>query len=319
MGITASIIVPCYNAEKTITLCLNSIISQTSISDEIILVDDASRDQFSQQIAGQVKIIKRKMNGGAAAARNEGAIVAQGEILIFIDADVELMGSEIETIKDYFRNNPGVNTLTGTLNPGFGPVDFFTDYKNSYMSYIFSKCRLDVNFVYGSVCAIRSSDYIPWPEEPRLGEDSHWGYLLSLAGLKIHLLKNISVRHLKQYSFLSLVKNDFKIAQNFSLLFMKYLRWKTLYTREPFGHTSKYQKLSLVLAVLLPCGLFISGKYGLFLIISWFLVNLPFFYWLSTKHSFGFILRSIFWTYFDHLVYSTGVLSGILHHMTRAK
>ena len=319
MGMTASIIVPYYNAEKTIALCLNSIISQTSKSDEIIVVDDASRDQCSQQITGQVKIIKRTFNGGAAAARNEGALAAQGEILIFIDADVELRGSEIETIKDYFRHNPGVNTLTGTLNPGLSPVDFFTDYKNSYMSYIFSKCKLDVNFVYGSVCAIRTSDYIPWPEEPRLGEDSHWGYLQSLAGLKIHLLQNISVRHLKQYSFLSLIKNDFKIAQNFALLFMKYRRWKTLYTREPFGHTNKYQKLTVVLAVLLPCALFISSKYGLVLIISWCLVNVPFFYWLSSKYSFSFILRSIFWTYFDHLVYSAGIFSGIFYHMRRIK
>lgn len=87
-----SIIVPVYNVEEYIQQCLNSILSQTFLDIEIILVDDGSRDK-SGAICDEyakndlrIKVI-HKENGGLSSARNAGLEVAQGQYLLFIDSD----------------------------------------------------------------------------------------------------------------------------------------------------------------------------------------------------------------------------------------
>lgn len=87
---TASVIVPAYNAEKTIGKCLKALESQTRKPKEIIVVDDGSRDntaKAAKEFRG-VKLIKQK-HSGPAAARNRGAKRAAGSILVFTDADCE--------------------------------------------------------------------------------------------------------------------------------------------------------------------------------------------------------------------------------------
>jgi len=86
-----SVIVPAYNAARTLGACLEALGQQTMPREqyEIILVDDGSTDDTAQ-IAGRyagVKVLKLARNRGAAAARNAGIAAAQGELLLFTDAD----------------------------------------------------------------------------------------------------------------------------------------------------------------------------------------------------------------------------------------
>lgn len=90
-----SIIIPFFNAERSILDCLNSIIQTNSISFEIILIDDCSSDN-GYQIVNQFIIdkninnailIKHNGNRGVASARNTGLEHATGEYIYFIDAD----------------------------------------------------------------------------------------------------------------------------------------------------------------------------------------------------------------------------------------
>ena len=84
-----SVVVPAYNAQDTLDMCLAALQSQTVDPDryEIILVDDGSTDR-TVEIAEQygVRLI-RQPNAGPAAARNRGAQAAKGQILLFTDAD----------------------------------------------------------------------------------------------------------------------------------------------------------------------------------------------------------------------------------------
>jgi len=88
--VRTSVIIPAYNSEKTIRQCLEALSSQTAgRSDyEIIVVDDGSSDRTAE-IAGKYTGVKlvRQVNAGPAAARNNGAKLAQGEIILFTDAD----------------------------------------------------------------------------------------------------------------------------------------------------------------------------------------------------------------------------------------
>ena len=95
-----SIIIPTYNEERNIGMCLESLFKQTlqgaSLQGlEVIVVDDGSSDnskvitqKLKLQIKGQKLILLEQNHKGAGAARNLGAKHSIGEILVFVDADM---------------------------------------------------------------------------------------------------------------------------------------------------------------------------------------------------------------------------------------
>ncbi len=85
-----SIIVPCYNAEQFIRACIESALSQTWRNTEIIVIDDGSTDRSLEIIESFneiIRVIRKKKNRGASAARNDGLAEARGEFIQFLDAD----------------------------------------------------------------------------------------------------------------------------------------------------------------------------------------------------------------------------------------
>ena len=95
MNVDCSIIIPAYNAEKTIEKAINSIkCSNTSeYIYEIIIVDDGSTDDTVNIVRKidnrSIKLITKE-NGGASSARNVGLSYAQGRYIYFMDADDEV-------------------------------------------------------------------------------------------------------------------------------------------------------------------------------------------------------------------------------------
>jgi glycosyltransferase involved in cell wall biosynthesis len=87
-----SIIIPVYNAEKTLTRCVESILSQTDNDYEVIIVDDGSTDG-SLALCRQYEktmpclTVLHQENAGVSVARNIGISQASGEYIFFIDAD----------------------------------------------------------------------------------------------------------------------------------------------------------------------------------------------------------------------------------------
>ena len=89
-----SIIVPVYNAAKYIENTITMVSEQTYKDWELILVDDASTDGsadlIEKIIAGQgkrIRLIRKSVNEGAAAARNSGIDASAGRYIAFLDAD----------------------------------------------------------------------------------------------------------------------------------------------------------------------------------------------------------------------------------------
>ena len=87
-----SIIVPVYNAQKSIKRCVGSILSQDYENIEVILVDDGSKDDSGRIIDelaekdSRIRVI-HKRNGGVSSTRNRGISEATGTYLQFVDAD----------------------------------------------------------------------------------------------------------------------------------------------------------------------------------------------------------------------------------------
>jgi len=87
-----SIIIPVYNVEQYLSMCLDSVINQTYKNLEIICINDGSTDN-SQEILERyaskdirIKIVKQK-NIGLSGARNEGIDLASGDYIMFVDSD----------------------------------------------------------------------------------------------------------------------------------------------------------------------------------------------------------------------------------------
>src|SRR5262245_7123125 len=84
-----SVIVPVRNSLGCLRACLDSILARREQDYEVIVVDDASTDDTPRVALDMgTRLVQRDRRGGPAAARNDGANVARGEYLVFIDADV---------------------------------------------------------------------------------------------------------------------------------------------------------------------------------------------------------------------------------------
>ncbi|WP_306058699.1 glycosyltransferase family 2 protein [Natronococcus wangiae] len=97
-----SVITPTYNDAQYVSRAINSVLGQTYDDYEHVIVDDASTDDTSRILDRyndpRIKRVKRKTNGGLAAARNDGLRVAKGEYVVFLDADDEFLPYTIETL-----------------------------------------------------------------------------------------------------------------------------------------------------------------------------------------------------------------------------
>lgn len=100
----ASVIIPCYNVERYLEKCINSIVKQKNkYNYEIILIDDGSEDdtlKIIQKYAAEYSNIVVINDGkqGVAEARNKGVKISRGKYLIFIDADDYVDDKYIEVL-----------------------------------------------------------------------------------------------------------------------------------------------------------------------------------------------------------------------------
>ncbi|TPF85852.1 hypothetical protein BW13_08495 [Bifidobacterium sp. UTCIF-37] len=89
---TVSVVVPIYNVERYLRICVDSLLRQTLPSMEIILVDDGSPDssgRIADELAAEHDCVKtvHQQNGGLGPARNTGIEHASGEYVGFVDSD----------------------------------------------------------------------------------------------------------------------------------------------------------------------------------------------------------------------------------------
>lgn len=113
-----SVIVPAYNASDFIVRCLNSILNQTGVSLEVIVIDDGSIDgtaDVTAEFAGRDSgvTILRTENCGPAAAREWGVSAARGTYIAFADADDEVLPGAYATMIDSLKRT-GSDIATGS-------------------------------------------------------------------------------------------------------------------------------------------------------------------------------------------------------------
>ncbi|MEM7863194.1 glycosyltransferase family 2 protein, partial [Morganella morganii] len=86
-----SVIMPAYNAEDTISASINSVLEQTHIDIELIIINDCSTDsteaEIKKYIDPRIIYIINKNNLGVSLTRNRGIEIATGNCIAFLDSD----------------------------------------------------------------------------------------------------------------------------------------------------------------------------------------------------------------------------------------
>jgi glycosyltransferase involved in cell wall biosynthesis len=316
-----SVIIPVYNSQATVKYCLDAVFALSGEGLEVIVVDDKSAD-CSVSIIQQYscRLVSLPGNMGSAAARNIGASQAKGDILVFIDSDVVIKPDSLAIIKRSFKEDGDAVAVTGILAKDCPHKDFFTQYKNLYMHYVFRGCSQYVDFLYGSIMAIKRASFLEFNSRFERVEDTELGVKYSKLNKKILLNKTLEVTHLKQYNFNRILSNDFRVPFVWVRIFFAYEGYRHVLNKKCFCHTRFRQLFGIMLTHLLTLSLFfcqgnkIQAKiFCLVLFISYFILNLHFFVFLKHEKGVKFLIKSVIFTYLDMFVMGWGMLFGLLN------
>lgn len=218
-----SILIPAYNAEKTIHRCLDSVLAQTYCDLEVIIVNDGSKDstlaklQMYERKDGRIKVIDQ-VNSGVAAARNTALNNAGGEYILYVDADdwierdaverlLNKMGEDIDIV---FCSSDHAQTPEDTERE-IQPEYEVWDHDRQILEFIMHK-RM-TGMLWNKLIRRRLTVGISFNEKTGYGEDAEflWQILkksekmfLTNEVLYHHVLEDTSISHLsfseKKYS-----------------------------------------------------------------------------------------------------------------------
>ena len=116
-----SVVIPNYNYERYLRETIDSVLGQTYPDVEIIVVDDGSKDESKEILAGygdRIRTIFQK-NQGVSATRNNGVKESTGEFIAFLDADDAWLPTKLEKQVRRFREDSSL----GLLHVGVDEVD----------------------------------------------------------------------------------------------------------------------------------------------------------------------------------------------------
>tara|TARA_B100000686_G_C16601607_1_gene868960 strand:- start:60 stop:1079 length:1020 start_codon:yes stop_codon:yes gene_type:complete len=220
-----SVVIPCYNAQRSVQSCLESLSRFISSNDdEVIIVDDGSSDQTlaiaSEYIKDKEKwqIIQNNINSGASVTRNNGAKTASKEIILFVDSDVIIVESFKSRLLDIFNEAEDIAGVQGIYDI-HTPIDIFASkYKNLFYHYHHMLiAKREVEFTSTFFFAVRKKAFFKvglFNETIKRAsvEDGELGSDLVTQGNRIILEKSLRVQHLADYTFFTLMKRSFQNA-----------------------------------------------------------------------------------------------------------
>lgn len=115
-----SVVMPAYNAEKTVGLAIESVMSQSFRQWELIVINDRSKDNTRQKVlemAGRderIRYVENDGNLGVAGTRNRGITLSRGEWIAFLDSDDAWESSKLERQVQLVKRTAARLVFTGS-------------------------------------------------------------------------------------------------------------------------------------------------------------------------------------------------------------
>lgn len=317
-----SIVIPVYNNKTQLRHCLEAIQQSVFTNWELIVVDDGSTDGADALARSfKARLLTTGSRSGPAAARNLGAKVARGEYLFFIDADCIIHPDTLANIVEVFDHDPALDALFGSYDDAPAAPNFMAQYKNLFHHYVHQNGHQDASTFWTGCGAIKRSQFLALGgfdlqryRRPSI-EDIDLGYRLTQKGRRIGLAKHIQVKHLKAWTFFSLLKSD---------IFDRGIPWTRLILRGKLLTSDLNLQihnrisvlaiygllLSLLVSVWQPAALVIAV--GLATILFWLNIDLYRFFYHKRGLRFTLGVVPMHWLYYIYNALSFG--AGLLLH-----
>ncbi len=316
-----SVIVPVKNSSKTLGQCIRSIKRSYYKNYEIVIIDDHSTDNSIEIVKGyNCTVIEVKDGNGANNARNLGASAAKGDILMFMDSDIvigrETMLGIVESLEENY-----IDAVVGIYTARHRHESFVSQYKNLWVRYSYIKSPPAIDWLFGSISGIKRQAF------EKLGgfnvellakhghDDIELGKRAAQAKLNIELNMDIEVEHLKNYTLLSFIKNEYNRSIGFAELAMKF-RETTQSVRRGFVNVYPAFIVSTISSIFI-IGLFLAvlmgllpGWYAPAIVGLYLLLNIRFLNYLEQVRGLFAMIVMIPYLFLDHLVCFVGSVVG---------
>lgn len=229
---STSIIVPVRAVNEAFLTCLYSLYDLDPAPLEILLVLDGCSDGVPGPKEGNgnllVRAIRLPRTGGPARARNQGAAGARGDVLFFLDADVEVSPDAVKRIHRVFQENDPPDALFGCYDDEPEKPDLTSRFRNLLHHYTHLKSHEEASTFWAGCGAVRRDVFLDLGgfdehyARPSI-EDIELGYRLKRRGFRIRLVKDLRVKHLKHWGFFQMLRTD---------LFDRAVPWTRLILRD---------------------------------------------------------------------------------------
>lgn len=318
-----SIVVPVHFGGEAFRACVAALLEALHPRDELIVVADGVTDGAWQDLVGtRARLVVSRQTWGPAHARNRGAREATGDVLLFVDADCLVHPDTLNQIRERFSADPHLDALIGSYDDAPAAPGLVSQYRNLLHHHTHQRGPDDVTTFWGACGAVRREafDAVGGFDEtyrtPSI-EDVEFGARLVGAGYRIRLMRNVQVKHLKQWTAASLIRTDVlaRAAPWTELL----LRHRTVGT----GLSLSWQaRLSTVFVCALPSlavvlhtdpALIPVAALAVLSVVA--ALNVSFYAFLWRTRGAGFAVRAVPW----HLVYfgcsGVGAAVGLIRYL----
>lgn len=209
-----SVIIPVRDGGDAFERCLEELRAHEQQIDELIVVDDGSCDgsDAAAKAAG-ARVLRQHHALGPAQARNAGAAVASGDVLVFFDADTALQPDTLARIRARFEQEPDLDAVSGRYDDEPAAPGLVSRYRNLVHSFT-HLCAAGPAATFWAGCgAVRRKVFEDAGGfDSRFGapsvEDIEFGMRLASGGRCLAIDPAIQVKHLKRWTLWAMVRTD---------------------------------------------------------------------------------------------------------------
>lgn len=249
---SVTVVIPVRDARSDLERCLESLRGQTVPADEIVVVDDGSRDGTPEMAAGRGARVVRQDRLGASRARNRGVAEASGEYVCFLDADCIAGPRWLEELTRPLREDPSIAATIGryetdqsSLIAQFVQLEHEGRYRRM-------KGRDRIDFLNSGTCAFRRELVARYPFDPdfqRL-EDVELSFRLTRDGHVMVYAPGAIVKHRHPESLPALLRRKFNYARYVLPLYRQYPAKAASDTSTPQSRRGRLAFLGLFILLL---------------------------------------------------------------------
>jgi len=205
-------LIPARNAGWCIQSSLVALLAAGFDRADVIVVDDGSTDDTAALASAyKVKVITLPRSGGAAKARNIAAAQTNADILFFVDADVVVAPDVLARLFKRFILQPEIDAVFGSYDNAPAHPHRVSKYRNLLHHFVHKSGPQFPKTFWTGCGAVRAAAFERiggFDPAMRMMEDVDFGMRLSRAGGTIALDRELQGKHLKPWSFLSMIRSD---------------------------------------------------------------------------------------------------------------